>query len=345
MRIPTYDRHREWNAGFQDFFGCEIPSDYGDHAAEYWALRRSAVRRDVSYFGKIRVTGRDARDFLHRMLTSDIRSLTPGKGTWTLLLNDKGHVRSDMKIYCLPDESLLVVLPHYRRALIAAELERYVISDDVRLEDATDDWAMFQILGPGADAFLRSAGIGGAPEAHYSHSPVTVGGAEARLIRLPLAYALLTSAATAGAVWDGLSPAMPAGMKAFNIFRIEMGLPLMEIDIDESSLPQEVRLEGALSFTKGCYLGQETMARLDARGHVNRRLCGLTASAPVNSGDPIYRDGREIGRTTSTALSPMLGQTVALGYLRSSHSAAGQAVEIGPNSTIGIVTNLPLRES
>ncbi len=347
MKILTYEWHKGKGAVFQDFFGTEIPASYGDLDSEYWALRKTVGLRDVSYFGKIRVTGKDARDFLHRMLSNDIRSVSDGNGVWTLLLDDRGRIQSDMKIYGMPDDSLLIVLPHYMREKITAELDRYIIREDVILQDATADWAMFQLLGPHAAGVLNANGLPHPPEEDYSHIPVLLGGAPCRLIRLPLAYAILAPASAAAAALDSLHTpdARLVGMEGFNIFRIEAGLPLMHVDMDETNLPQEARLGGALNFHKGCYLGQETMARLDARGgHVNWLLSVMTAASAIAAGQKIYQGDSEVGRVTSAAFSPMLRQPVALGYLRHESAAPGQAVAVGDDRTTGVVIPLPARE-
>ena len=114
MKIATYDWHRKKGAVFEDFFGCEIPSQYGQMENEYWAIRKSTALRDVSYFGKIRMNGRDRRRFLNGMISNEVKSIEPGMGTWGLFLDVKGHVQADMKVYAF-DDHFLMVMQHYVR--------------------------------------------------------------------------------------------------------------------------------------------------------------------------------------------------------------------------------------
>jgi glycine cleavage system aminomethyltransferase T len=138
MKIITYDWHKSHGAVFEDFFGCEIPAHYGNQTEEYWALRKSVGIRDVSYFGKIQVTGKDRQKFLHGMISNDVKSLQPGRGTHALFLDVKGHIQGDFKIYAFP-EYLLMVLQHYVRDKVISGLDRYIISEDVKMKDATED--------------------------------------------------------------------------------------------------------------------------------------------------------------------------------------------------------------
>jgi folate-binding protein YgfZ len=132
------------------------------------------------------------------------------------------------------------------------------------------------------------------------------------------------------------------GSKAFEIFRIESGLPLMRRDMDETNLPQEARLDAALSFQKGCYLGQEVMARIDAQGHVNRRLMALVAERDIQAGDKVFKAEREIGKVTSATRSLLMGRPVAMGYVRREFATPGEQVEIGNDHTTAIVRDFPL---
>jgi folate-binding protein YgfZ len=344
MRIPAYDWHQQKGALFEDYFGCEVPSHYGNFEKEYRQLREEFVVRDVSHFGKIRVTGRDRARFLQGMLTNDIKALETGKGTFALFLDVKGHIHADMKVYAFPDH-LLLVLQHYLVQKLMTGLDRYIMSEDVRMQDVTADLAMTQVLGPKSADYVHSKGLGGQiPDSPYHHRSVSVEGLEFSLIRLPSGFAFLQSGGTElpqTALLDFLAGPL-IGAKAFEVFRIESGIPLMQKDMDETNFPQECGLDQALDFQKGCYLGQETMARIDAQGHVNRHLIGIVATAPVAPGDKIFRESKEVGRITSATDSLMLRQPFALGFIRREFSKEGERIEIGTHNTTGIVRNLPL---
>ena len=340
MKILTYDWHQGRGATFEDFFGCEIPSHYGNYEQEYWAIRKSVGLRDVSHFGKVRMSGRDRQRFLNGMVSNDVKALEPGIGTWALFLDVKGHLQADLKIYAFPNH-LLLIMQHYLRDKVIAGLDKYIISEDVTMKDVTEEFALFQILGPDAESFLKSKGIEELPAALFAFRSVSVGGIDANLIRLSAGFALLAPVASAAQLLDHLN-AQPIGMRAFDVYRIESGLPLLSRDTDETSLPQEARMDAALNFHKGCYLGQEVMARIDAQGHVNKHLMGIASASPLHPGDKIYKGDKEIGKITSSTTSLLLSQSLALGYVRREFAKEGELVQTGENRITAMVKQLPL---
>ena len=344
MRIPAYDWHQQKGAVFEDYFGCEIPSHYGNFQEEYIRLRDEFVVRDVSHFGKIKVTGRDRSRFLQGMLTNDIKVLDAGKGTFALFLDVKGHIHADMKVYAFPD-NILLVLQHYLVEKLMTGLDRYIMSEDVRMQDVTAELSMVQILGPRSAEYLQDRGFNQLPEAAYNHRTASIAGLDFSLIRLPAGFAFLEGGGTGSAQTPFLEQleGPMLGARAFEVYRIESGIPLMQKDMDETNFPQECGLEPALDFQKGCYLGQETMARIDAQGHVNRHLIGVASTAPVTPGDKIFKDSKEVGRITSATHSLMLHQPFSLGYIRREFAKEGERVEVGVHNTTSTVRNLPLK--
>jgi aminomethyltransferase len=336
----TRDWHQSKGATFEDFFGEEVPSNYGNVEQEYWALRKGVALRDVSFFGKIKVAGKDAQDFLHRMISNDVKSLTPGKGVWALFLDIKGHIQGDMKIYRFP-EYLLMVMQHHAKDRVVKGLDRYVIGEQLQFTDVSDQFGMFQILGPESTAFLKSKGAPKLPESNLSFETVPFDGIETQIIRLGLGYALLFPADFAVKLLNFFD-AQPVGMQAFHIYRIESGLPVLGLDYDDTNLPQESRLDQALNFNKGCYLGQEVMARLDAQGHVNRVLMGLVSADELGKDQKLFAGEKEVGRITSSARSPLSGKYVALGYIRREFAKEDQPLNLQDHSTTAIVRNLPI---
>jgi folate-binding protein YgfZ len=340
MKLITHDWHQAKGAEFEDFFGAEVPSSYGDVEKEYWAIRKNAGIRDVSFFGKVKITGKDAQDFLHRMISNDVKSLQPGKGVWALFLDIKGHVQGDMKIYRFQD-FLMMILQRHALDRVIKGLDRYVISEQLRMIDVTEEFGLFQIFGPSAATVLQSKGAQSLPAEELSFQSQTLNGVETQIIRMGTGYSILVPAASATELLNFLD-LQPIGMRAFNIFRIETGLPVLGLDFDDSNLPQESRLDKAISFNKGCYLGQEVIARLDAQGHVNKILMGVESAAELKPEQKLYFGEKEVGRITSTAHSPLKGMNVGLGYLRREHAKDGQTLQSGNDSTTVVVRNLPM---
>jgi aminomethyltransferase len=340
VRIPTYDWHKSKGAVFEDFFGTEIPSHYGDPVKEYWSLRKTAGIRDVSYFGKVRITGKERQKFLNAMLSSEIKALQPSHGTPALFLDVKGHIQADMKLYIFPDH-VLMVLQHYLLERTITGLDRYIISEDVHMKDVTGEVAMIQVFGPESAALLQSAGAADLPAELYAIRPARLAESDVHIIRLGPGFAVLSTMEKAVSVLEHLD-CQRVGMRAFDNFRIESGLALMHKDMDETNFPQEARLDAALNFHKGCYLGQEVMARIDAQGHVNKRLMGLVSDAVLRPGDKLYKGDREIGRITSACESPLLGKPFAIGYVRREFAKDGEQIEQSENHTIAIVREVPI---
>ena len=341
MKLITDAWHRSHGATFEDYFGCEIPSHYGSPEEEYWNLRKGIALRDVSFFGKVKITGKDAQTFLHRMVSNDIKSLVPGKGTWALFLDIKGHIQGDFKLYAFPSH-LLMVLQHYVRDRVVQGLDRYVISEQVAFADVTEDHGMIQLLGPRAEDFLKSKNVT-PPAEPLSVTSARIAEIDTDIIRLGAGFAVLCAASDSMILLDRLD-APVIGMRAFEVYRIEQGLSLLGKDVEETNFPQEGRMEGALNFQKGCYLGQEVMARIDAQGHVNKFLMGIVSDQPLAGGEKLYSGEKEVGKITSAAHSPMFQKTVALGYVRRELANEGQQILAGDNRTTVIVKALPMAQ-
>jgi folate-binding protein YgfZ len=340
MKLITNDWHKNHGAEFEDFLGSEIPSTYGDEEKEYWAIRNNVAVRDVSFFGKVKITGKDAQNFLHRMISNDVQSLQPGKGIWALFLDIKGHVQGDFKLYRFQDFMMMILQRHALERVVKG-LDRYVISEQLRMIDVTEEFGLFQILGPNATAVLQSKGVQTLPTDELSFQSVSINGIETQIIRMGTGYSILMPAASAVDLLNFLD-LQPVGQRAFNIFRIETGLPVLGLDFDDTNLPQESRLDKAISFNKGCYLGQEVIARLDAQGHVNKILMGLESEAELKPQQKLYFGEKEIGRITSAAYSPLRKLNVGLGYVRREHAKDGQTLQSGNSNTTVIVRNLPI---
>jgi folate-binding protein YgfZ len=280
----------------------------------YEALRKHAAWIDLSARGKIKLTGEDRARLLHAMTTNHIQQLTPGTGCYAFFLNDKGRVLADANILCRPDYFLLDVEPETREPLYQ-HLDRFIIADDVTLEDITDATATIAVEGPEAAGVLGRAGAP-VPEEEYSSvdwgdsvvARVNSTGSPGFFIFAPIAdkSALIARLEAAGAE--------PADAEAARVVRIEHGKPRYGEDISERFLAQEANQPHALHFSKGCYLGQEIVERVRSRGQIHRVLKPLVLdlTEPPAPGTKL-EDASEI---TSAAYSPALGKVVALAYVR-----------------------------
>src|SRR6185295_11732249 len=218
----------------------------------------------------------------------------------------------------------------------AAALERYIVADDVELAAPTPPDHAFGLYGPRAGPVLAALGVRDAPDGAYDHVLVEAAGAPVRIVRVPApgagGWICLVPGARARPWWEHVTAGgvRPAGAHAFDVLRIEEGVPWYGRDVGPETIALEAPLEDAISFDKGCYLGQEIVERVSARGHVNRRLVRLdieNGSVPA-AGDPIVAGEREVGRVTSARWSWRLARPIALGYVRREHVAEGTRVAI-----------------
>jgi folate-binding protein YgfZ len=324
--------------------GIWLPRHFGDPAAEYAALRAGAVLVDLGFRTLVRATGPDRTAFLQGMLSNDIARLRPGEGCPALLLTVQGRVVADLQVASFDDAIHLYLDARVREACLEA-LENLIIADDVELHPVLDV-SLIALDGPAAAGMLDAVAL-----APFAHVETRVGSVPVHVLRASEVRGpgviLTAPAAQAVAVWEGLraAGAQPCGMEALEGRRIEVGVPRIGLDMDGGTLALEVPVDEALSQSKGCYLGQEVVARGTARGHVNRRLVGLRLRGPVPpSGAPLARDGRDVGRLTSVGYAFGLGQPAALGFVRRECWEPGTelAVRHGHAVTIAQVAPWPL---
>jgi folate-binding protein YgfZ len=329
--------------------GVLLPLRFGsDAAAEYAALREGAALVDLGFRTVVTARGADRVVFLQGMLTNDVAGLAPGGGCPALLLTIQGRVTADVRVAAVEDALLLDVDVRARGALVEA-LEKLIIADDVELAEPAEPLALIGLDGPLAERLL--AGTPAAALQPYAHVVAEVAGVRLRAqraseVRGP-GFVLHVPAARAAVLWDALvaAGARPCGMEALEGRRVERGVPRIGVDMDGATLALEVPVEDAISATKGCYLGQEVVARGTARGHVNRRLVGLRIEGPAPpAGAPLVRDGREVGRITSVARAFGAGGVAALGFVRREHWEPGTELLVrhGHAATLAHVQSLPL---
>ncbi len=342
--LILHEVHETLNARFAALDGCEIVADYGDVAAEYRALRDSAGVIDLSFRGRLCLTGADRVRFLHGQVTNDIKRLGAGEGCYAALTTAKGKMESDLFVYNLAGELLLDFEPGLAER-VTQRLEKYLVADDVQVVDVSAHYGLLAVEGPAAETAVRALEIfpqlPSKPLSFVAHNDATLG--ELYLVnqaRLGTrGFDLFVPATALGAVADKLVAAAKAaggracGWNAFDTARIAAGVPRFGVDMDETNLPQETGLEGrAVSYSKGCYIGQEVLNRLHTMGHVNRELRALSfpgeiAPLPVK-GEKLLHQGKEAGYVTSAAVVPDTGTTRALGYLRREAGTVGTEIEL-----------------
>ena len=329
--------------------GVLLPRRFGNDAAlEYAALRERAALLDLGFRTVVVARGEDRAAFLHGMLTNDVAGLAPGDGCPALLLTIQGRVTADVRVAATADAMLLDVDVRARMAFVEA-LEKLIIADDVELAEPPEPVALIGLDGPLAERVL--SGTAAERLRSHAHSLIDVAGVQVRAqraseVRGP-GFVLHVPRARAAAVWDALAErgARPCGMEALEGRRVEVGVPRIGLDMDSSTLALEVPVEEAISSTKGCYLGQEVVARGTARGHVNRRLVGLRLEGPeAPGGTPLVRDGKEAGRLTSVARAFGAGGMAALGFVRREWWEPGTELMVrhGHAVTVARVAALPL---
>lgn len=314
---PLHEVTTHAGAVFVEEAGWLVPAHFGDPRAEYEQARTGAALFDVSHRGKVEVTGPDAAAFLHNLSTNDIRNLTPDTGCEAFLATAKARAIAHVLIFRTGSSYWLDVAPGCA-ARVLQHLDHYLISEQVEFADRTANLAQLHLAGPQAESVLARAG---AACQVRRHDWLGVPG-----------YDLLCPRAEAPAVWRALmdAGARPAGREAFEALRIEAGTPAQGSEIDDNTFVPEVgRSRQAICYTKGCYLGQEPIVMARDRGQVNRTLLGVRLPhGLVPSGSLLYRDGKEVGRVTSSVLSPQLETAIGLAYVRRGNQEPGTLLEV-----------------
>jgi folate-binding protein YgfZ len=306
--------------------------------SEYRAAIEACALLDRSERGKLALTGADVKSFLQGQVSNDVEALTPGSGCYAAFLTPKGKMLGDIRILDAGDE---VLLDTERVALqeLFNMIRRFSIGYDVELHKRTVQRGLLSLIGPDALSIAAADELGPAED---SHALLQVGAAAARAIRTDLGVDLLCDAEDTDALVQALTErgATPVSDRVADCVRVEHGRPRYGVDLDDSVIPQEAGLnDRAVSFTKGCYVGQETVARLFYRGKPNRLLRGLRLSAPAAAGDEISFGDRVVGRVGSVAESPSLGP-IALALVRR-EAPPGSDVLVGGDQVDGVVVELP----
>ncbi|HWB07904.1 MAG TPA: glycine cleavage T C-terminal barrel domain-containing protein [Pirellulales bacterium] len=298
------------------------------------ALAEGAGLLDFSDRTRIEVLGDDRASFLHNLSTNDVKKLQPGQGCEAFFLDARGHVKGHVFFICRPG-SIVIETTGGQGGPLIAHLDRYLIREKVELADRTDSWGELFLAGANSQDVLGQLTQATMPDAPLANVEIEIAGQAVTLIRVAMTtakgYILLCTRLAQPAIAEALisAGARLCDRMAFEAARVESRFPLYGLDITDKTLPQEVaRDELAISFRKGCYLGQETVARIDALGHVNKKLVVLRfAAAEVPPPGTDLKAGEQVvGQVTSAAFSPRLGGPLALAYVRREHDAAGSKV-------------------
>jgi len=329
--LSLHEFHQARGARFLDFNGQEAVAHYGDAPTEHATLGESAGILDLSFRSRLCILGTDRVKFLNGQVTNNVKDLRTGEGCYAALVSAKGKIQSDLHIYILENEILLDFEPGLGGA-VQQRLEKYIIAEDVQVADVSAPYGLWSVQGPKAAAVIKRLPWNFAlPEKPNALARID-DAAPGEIYVMNHArthsagYDLFVPSAAMQAVADQLLTAAKemggriCGWQALETARIEAGIPRFGADMDETNLASEVLDTGAISYTKGCYIGQEVIARVRTYGQPAKSLRGLRLpdnlrALPVK-GDKLFLGEKEIGYITSAVASPRLKANIALGYVR-----------------------------
>ncbi len=341
--LPLHDRHVSLSATFGDLRGREVVMAVPGRDEDR-ALRTGAGLFDASAREVVRITGPDRQSFLQGMVTQDVDTLASSAVADAALLTPKGAMVADARVVKRPDDLLLLTEPGYG-PVVRETLQRYLISEDAELSDATPAFGQLSVVGPEAEPLVARVLELGAP-AGNALRPFDAGGTTAWALPQGLLLPgvdLLVPVEALGPVFDRLlqGGATPVGFTALEVLRVERGTPRFGADMDEKTIPLEANLERAIHYQKGCYIGQEVIARATFRGHVNRHLVGLRFAGPAPATHTeLFTGDRRVGWVTSVVESPRLG-TIGLGYAHRDVDQPGTELALAGGAARATIAPLP----
>jgi folate-binding protein YgfZ len=313
--------------------GAEIEID-----AQYRQLREECGLLDRTGRGVIAVTGPDGPEFLQGQLTNDVEALAPGEGQYAALLDRKGHMQSDMRVLRIGAEEILLDTEPVAREAVLRHLTMYSIGREVAVADVSEERAILSLIGPRSVELARH----GAALPENSCEETTVAGVPCLAAGSADGIDLIVTSGERERLHQALleAGAVEVSAAAAELLRIEAGRPRFGAEMGTETMPAEAGIvEAAVSFTKGCYIGQETVARLHYKGKPNRHLRGLRLSAPAEPGAVLRLGEKEVGRLGSAGVSPAQG-TIGLAILRR-EAEPGNEVAVGEDGVTAEVTALP----
>jgi folate-binding protein YgfZ len=354
FETPLASEHVAAGARLAEFSGCVLPEVFSDFESEYRAAKETVALLDTNWHAVITLSGRDRVKYLHAVTSNDIKGLSEDFGTRALLLNPQGHILAELEVYAL-QEKLLVLAHASARERTVATLKKYILGSQVQLEDITEQTGSLAVEGPRvATIIAQTTGLSLDGFSELSLAEVPVDGVPCHLIRRSHfggeGAELIAPREHIGLLWKNLQASVhalggrPIGMKTLDALRLEAGIPCFPADFNDAMIPHEAGVENThISYSKGCYTGQEIVERVRSRGHVNRRRVQLkfsTAAAPepgtkLRAAGAEGANGAEVGYVTSAAFSPAADTAIGMGYLRREHNSPGSVVEFeGGTATV-----------
>jgi tRNA-modifying protein YgfZ len=331
-------------AAFDSIADVTVPASFGNDAAAIQAARHKVALADLSHWGRLKISGEERLRYLHNQSTNDFQQLKPGEGCDTVFVTSTARTIDLATAYVTEDDVLLLVSPNRRQQLLEW-LDRYIFPmDRVELKDVSSEYATFNLIGPGSDSILQKLSDEMPIEQAYaSHQELVLDGINVRVavgngLALP-GYTLIVPAAKAAKLWQVLTEvgAIPMGTRVWEQLRIEQGRPACDRELTEDYNPLEAGLWQTISFNKGCYIGQETIARLNTYKGVKQQLWGIRLNAPVEPEAVVMVGEEKVGKLTSftqTEQGPF-----GLAYIRTKAGGKGLNVQVG--DTEGEVVDVP----
>ena len=327
--------------------GLAVPLHYGDSALEYQAVKIRVGLVDRSGRGKLRLTGKDRTRFLHGMVTNTVQGLTEWAGNHAALTTVQGQTLLDLWVHHLGDYLWLETEFGYQARLFET-LDRYLIADDVVMTDETRDWVILGVVGALVKRCVKNVlglEVGDLAEHHtmmgqWKDKPVWV---TRRSFLGVEGFDVRVSSEGGADLWQAFvdAGATPVGTQAQEVLRVEAGIPLCGVEIDEAGAPLEIGLEDTVDFNKGCYIGQEVIAKMHFRGKPRRYLVGVRfeCKALIAPDSDVLVDDKSVGRITSCVYSPALEGVIALAIVKRGMHDVGQKVWVGERE--GVIVSLP----
>jgi len=342
--LALHEFHAALNGRFAEVNGTEVVEDYGDWLSEHAALRKSAGVLDLSFRSRLVLTGADRVRLLNGQVTNNVKDLPVGEGCYAALVTNKGKMQADLNIYILPEEILLDFEPGLT-ATITERFNKFIIADDVQVIDAAPHYGLLSVQGPQAWRVVERLGLNfPMPEKPFHSRNIkdeTLG--ELYCMNQPRTatngFDIFAPTNSLAAVADKLIAAAkevgggPCGWRALETARIEAGIPRFGVEMDETNLAPEAGIESrAISYTKGCYIGQEVIARIRTYGQVAKALRGLRFADALpelpRKGDKLFLGDKEVGYVCSAIHSPTLNANIGFGYVRRGHNEIGTELKL-----------------
>lgn len=329
---PLLDLHQAANARLIEEAGWRIPASYGNAVAEHLACREGAVAIDLSHRGNLCFSGPDTEEFLHRMLSNRVQELDPGEGAYNTFLTRQGKFISDMYLYKFESSVVASVAPGMA-GILAEEIDRFIIMDQVGVANETENSFCFGLFGPSSREIIIKANMGDPSPEEHGHTTSGNMMIARELWTGEDGYLLLGPRDEAESVWRVLteSGAKPAGVATLESLTLEAGVPLFGKDMTSAVNPMQAGLEEkAIDFDKGCYIGQEVIAKIKYLGQVNRGLVGLKIGGEITpeAGAAVYSDEKNIGSITRSAYCPTTDAILAFSYLPRTQMEPGTHVKV-----------------